>query len=85
MENKVYTEYDNECMIYLSLQIVRSSFYRDKWCYIDLYYEEIKKIYEDYKKYDDANMSLLDSIDKYIKEHEEEIKKRLEEVFDGAF
>lgn len=85
MENKVYTEYDNECMIYLSLQIMKSSYFKDKWCYIDIYYEEIKKIYKDYKKEDDSNVSLLDSINNFLNKHEEEIKERLENAFDGAF
>ena len=39
----------------------------------------------DYKKEDDINVSLLDSIDKFLNKHEEEIKERLENAFDGAF
>ena len=78
-------EDDTECMVYLSLQIAKSSYFKDKWCYIDIYYEEIKKIYEDYKKEDDTNVPLLDSIDKFLNKHEEEIKERLENAFDGAF
>ena len=81
----MFNEYDTECIVYLSLQIAKSSYFKDKWCYIDIYYEEIKKIYEDYKKEDDTNVSLLDSIDKFLNKHKEEIKERLENAFDGAF
>ena len=46
MENKVYTEYDNERMIYLSLQIVKSSYFKDKWCWL---LAELKRFIEDKK------------------------------------
>lgn len=81
MTNKIYTEYDNECMLYLALQIAKTPYFKDKWCFIDIYYDEIKKIYKNYKMEDNTNVSLLASIDNYIDKHEEEIKKRLDSVF----
>ena len=76
-----YTGYDLEVMIYLALEI-REILYEEKHFYIDIFYEEIKKIYEDFEKHDDANMSLLDSINKYIDENKESIKERFKDAFD---
>lgn len=85
MEEKFYTKYDNECIFYLGLQILKSLLLEEKWLYIDTYYEEIIKIYEDYKKEDSAEMSLLDSINTFIDKHKREIKNRIERAFEGAF
>ena len=85
MENKIYSAYDTECMIYLSLEILKLLLLEGNHMYIDVYYEEIKKIYEDYKKYDNPNKSLLDSIHDYINNHEQELLNRLETAFEGVF
>lgn len=85
MEEKFYTKYDNECIFYLGLQILKSLLLEEKWLYIDTYYEEVIKIYEDYKKEDSAEMSLLDSINTFIDKHKREIKNRIKQAFDGAF
>jgi len=82
---KKYTEYDNECITYIALQIAKSSYYKDSWCYINIYYEIVKELYEDYKKHDNNNKSLLDSINDYLNEHEEEIKEKLEYAFEDIF
>lgn len=84
MEEKFYTKYDNECIVYLALEILKQLLLEEKWLFIDLYYEEITKIYEDYKKEDDTDMPLLDSINKYISNHEQEILNRIKNAFDGA-
>lgn len=85
MEEKFYTKYDNECIFYLGLQIMKQLLLEQRFMYIDLYYEEVIKIYEDYKKEDSAEMSLLDSINTFIDKHKREIKNRIKQAFDGAF
>ena len=83
MNDKVYTAYDNECIFYLGLQIMKQLLLEQQFMYIDLYYEEVIKIYEDYKKEDSAEMSLLDSINTFIDKHEREIINRIKQAFDG--
>ena len=83
--NKIYSEYDNECMVYLALEILKCLLLEEHHIYIDVYYDEIKKIYEDYKQYDDGNVSLLDSIHNYINNHEQELLDRLKGAFEGVF
>ena len=80
-KEKEYTDYDLEVMLYLALEI-KELLYNEKHFFIDIYCEEIKNIYEDYKKHDDVNMTLLDSINKYIKENEKSIKERFKDAFD---
>ena len=84
MEEKVYTRYDNECIVYLSLEILKALMLEEHYMYIDVYYEEILKIYEDYKKEDNINVALLDSIHSYIDNHEQEILKRINRAFNGC-
>ena len=79
MQEKVYTKYDNECMIYLSLEILKALMLQDNHLYIDLYYKNIKEIYEDYKNYDNNNKSLLDSIHDYIDNNEQKILNIIKE------
>ena len=50
--------------------------------YIDVYYNTIKEIYEDYKKYDNKNKSLLDSIHDYINKNEQKILKQVSKAFE---
>ena len=75
-------DYDCECIFYLGIQIQKALLLEGEHMYIDLYYNKIKKIYEDYKKYDDNNKSLLDSINTYIDNNEQKILNELKEVFD---
>ena len=82
---KIYSGYDNMCMVYLALEILKSLLLEEQHIYIDVYYEEIKKIYEDYKKYDNSDKSLLDSIHDYIDNHEQELINRLKNAFEGVF
>lgn len=79
-EKYIYCDYDVECMMYLALQI--EFLFKDKGMLIDLYCEAIMNIYEDYKNYDDNNMSLLDSVNKYINEHEQEIISKMSKSFE---
>lgn len=81
----MYSKYDNECIVYLALEILKALLLEEQFMYIDLYYGEIVKIYEDYKKEDNTNVSLLDSIHNYIDKHEQEILERIKKAFDGAF
>ena len=85
MEEKFYTKYDNVCIVYLSLEILKALLLEEHFMYIDVYYEEILKIYEDYKKEDNTNVSLLDSIHQYINNHEQEILNRIKKAFEGIF
>ena len=50
--------------------------------YIDVYYNTIKEIYEDYKKYDNNKKSLLNSIHDYINENEQKILKQVSKAFE---
>lgn len=61
--------YDCECIFYLGIQIEKTFNLEKKFLLIDEYYSSIKLIYEDYKKYDNKNKSLLDSINDYIDDH----------------
>lgn len=65
-------------IFYLGLQIYEK-FLTGKFILIDVYYEKIGEIYFDYLKYDDKNMSLLDSINKYINDREAYIKDMIKE------
>lgn len=84
MEEKFYTRYDNECIVYLALEILKLLMLESKYMFIDVYYDEITKIYEDYKKEDDATIPLLTSIENYINKHEQEILKRINIAFNGC-
>lgn len=85
MQEKIYTAYDNECMLYLALEILKALLLEEQFMYIDLYYKAITEIYEDYKLEDDCNVPLLDSIHNYINAHEQEILNKIRDAFDGAF
>lgn len=78
-------KYDNECMIYLALEILKYLELERKHIYIDTYYDTIVDIYEDYKLHDDGNVSLLDSINNYIETNKDIILEKLNNAFDGAF
>lgn len=79
------SKYDTECIFYLALQILKYMELEKEHIYIDTYYDIINDIYEDYKKYDDPNVSLLDSINKYIEYHKDFILEKVNDAFDGAF
>lgn len=80
-----YDGYDLKCIIYLSCIILRELEKERDFIYIDAYYDEILKIYEEYKKVDNYNKSLLDSIDDFLKNNIESIKDRLNNVFSECF
>lgn len=48
---------------------------------IDLYYKEIRKLYKDYKQYDNKNKSLLQNIHDYINENEQKILDKIITAF----
>lgn len=75
-------DYDCECIFYLGLQIEKMLSLGEKWLLIDEYYNAIKEIYEDYKKYDNKNKSLLDSINDYIYDNRTFIGEKIEKSFD---
>lgn len=75
----MYSKYDKECMMYLSIQIIRSLIAKDKYIVIDLFTDLIEDIYEDYKKYDNPKKSLLDSVNDYITTNEDDIKQMIYE------
>lgn len=80
-----YDGYDLKCIIYLSCIILRELEKERDFIYIDAYYDEILKTYEEYKKVDNYNKSLLDSIDDFLKNNIESIKDRLNNVFSECF
>lgn len=74
--------YDCECIFYLGIEIIKMLLLEGQFMYIDLYYVKVKEIYEDYKKYDNNNKSLLDSIHDYINANEQNILQQLKGVFE---
>lgn len=86
MNNRDYfNKYDNECIVYLSLEILKYLELEKEHIYIDTYYETILDIYDDYRKHDDDSVSLLDSINNYIENNKDVILEKLNDAFDGAF
>ena len=79
MEN---LDYKSECIFYLGIEIMKALFLEEHHMYIDVYYDTIKEIYEDYKKYDNKNKSLLDSIHDYINKNEQKILKQVSKAFE---
>ena len=49
MEN---LDYKSECIFYLGMEIMKALLLEEQHMYIDVYYNTINEIYEDYKKYD---------------------------------
>ena len=74
-------DYKNECMFYLGIEIMKMLLFEGQHMYIDIYYDTIKEIYEDYKKYDNNKKSLLDSIHDYINENKQEIWNKVSKAF----
>ena len=67
----MYDEYDLECIFILGIEIEKMLLLNIK--YIDTYFEDVKEIYKDYKKYDNENKSLLESIHDYINNNENKL------------
>lgn len=78
MQNK--KDYDTMCIFYLGIQIMKA--FEVKFLCIDFYYDKIKEIYEDYKKYDNGNKSLLDSVNDYIDNNKQEIYEKVKHCFE---
>ena len=79
---KVYSVYDCECIIYLAIEIPKMLMLEEQHLYIDMYHDTILSIYEDYKKYDNKNKSLLESIHNYIDKKEKEILDKVSKCYD---
>ena len=75
-------DYKSECIFYLGMEIMKALLLEEQPMYIDVYYDTIKEIYEDYKKYDNKNKSLLDSIHDYINKNEQKILKQVSKAFE---
>lgn len=75
-------EYKSECIFYLGMEIMKALLLEEQHMYIDVYYDTINEIYEDYKKYDNKNKSLLDSIHDYINKNEQNILKQVSKAFE---
>lgn len=71
----------NEYMFYLSM-VLYERYLKEDYVLLDLYYDKICKIYEDYLKYDNKNKSLLDSINDYIEERKDFILELLNECIE---
>lgn len=74
-------DYKNECIFYLGMEIMKTLSLDDLSMDIDTYYDIIKEIYRDYKKYDNNKKSLLTSIYDYINENKQEIWKQASKAF----
>ena len=75
-------DYKSECIFYLGMEIMKALLLEEQYMYIDVYYDTINEIYEDYKKYDNKNKSLLDSIHDYINENEQKILNQVSKAFE---
>ena len=75
-------DYKSECIFCLGIEIMKALLLEEQYMYIDVYYDTINEIYEDYKKYDNKNKSLLDSIHDYINENEQKILKQVSKAFE---
>lgn len=78
MEN---LDYKNECIFYLGLEIIKTLSLDGLFMDIDVYYDVVKEIYEDYKKHDNNKKSLLTSIHDYINENKQEIWNKVSKAF----
>lgn len=74
-------DYKNECMFYLGIEVMKMLLFEGQPMYIDIYYDTIKEIYEDYHKYDNNKKSLLESIHDYINKNEQKILKQVSKAF----
>ena len=70
-----------EIVFYLGIEIMKMLKLEQNYLYIDLYYKEVRKLYEDYKQYDKKNKSLLQSIHDYIDENEQKILDKIMTAF----
>ena len=75
-------DYKSECIFYLGIEIMKALLLEEHHMYIDVYYDTIKEIYEDYKKYDNNKKSLLNSIHDYINKNEQKILKQVSKAFE---
>ena len=72
------TEYQTSIVFYFGMQI-ENIFLKNEVLYLDNFFEMIMvELLNDYKKYDNANKSLLDSINDYIYNNKEKIEKLIE-------
>lgn len=78
----MYNDYDLQCIFYLGIEIRKMLLLEEQFLYIDVYFDKIKEIYQDYKKYDNKKRSLLDSIHDYINESESEIIEKIKDCFE---
>ena len=78
----MYSNYDLECIFYLGIEIRKMLLLEENFLYIDLYFDKVKEIYLDYKNYDSSNISLLDSIHKYISNNENKILEKIKDCFE---
>lgn len=73
---------NNEYVFYLSM-ILYENYLKDDNVLLDLYYDRIIKIYNDYLNYDNKNKSLLESINDYIEIRKDFILELLNESIEG--
>ena len=78
----MYSNYDLECIFYLGIEIRKMLLLEENFLYIDLYFDKVKEIYLDYKNYDSSNISLLDSVHKYINDNENKILEKIRDCFE---
>lgn len=78
----MYNDYDLTCIFYLGIEIRKCLLLEEQFLYIDLYLDKIKEIYEDYKKYDNKNKSLLYSIHDYINNNESKLIDKIKDCFE---
>jgi len=71
-----------ENVFYLGVLIIHYFNLKDKFIIIDNYYEKILEINFDFELKDNKNLSLLDSINEYIRNNEDFIKEKIKNCFE---
>lgn len=74
------TGYDNKCIFYLGLEIIKLLGLDNNFLYIDDYYYIVTAIYNDYKQYDNTSKSLLESINDYILDNKDYIADKIKKA-----
>ena len=75
-------KYIGNVMFYIVSAIIREDKYKNTIIEIDTLYDKIREIALDFIKYDNKNMSLLDSIDEYIYENKKYIDEKIKKCFE---
>lgn len=78
-------DFDFEYLVYLSTIIYKTYYLHNKNILLDLYCEELEKIYHDFIEYDNKNgkgKTSIQSIEEYLEENNDKIKSMIFECLE---